>query len=509
MTIKSKYRYFLTLFLVIGHFCIYAQNALIQKADTKYYNFDFYSALRLYKKAASSGVSEYYASVQAANCYKALNQPAEAIQWFNKALKFPGADNTLHLAIAQELKKTNRNNEASAHLNEYFSLRYMLTNRQDFNYDSFIRQIDRDSLSVKIEQTGINTSESEFGPILIDNTLYFSSNRPVRGFAQVKDNRTNLTFYSLYKSRLLSDSIIETPKAMVYKNSQKTNDGSACYDPSTGIFYLTQNRISNTKGRTTLTINTFITDSNIKLDRPLGQLPFAQEQYSIAHPTLSNDGRYLYFASNMPDGYGGWDIYRCEIKNGFYSKPINLGPLINTPGNETFPFIASDDNLYFSSDGHPGKGGLDILIAINYDNEFITVVNPGKPINTESDDFAIAIDSSMKFGYLSSNRAMGMGNDDIYKLIFKAPASYTIVKGDVFTGDETFKEPNVMIRVTDKNGATVLETSTDENGQYLIALKSSESYELILTKRLAGSQSVFLARPDLTNQKIIIANVKF
>ena len=147
-------------------------------------------------------------------------------------------------------------------------------------------------------------------------------------------------------------------------------------------------------------------------------LPFNSDSYQVAHPTLSADEKTLYFASDMPGTKGLSDLYKVDIKeDGSFGTPVNLGSDINTEGRETFPFITSDNELYFASDGHPGLGGLDIFITkLEKDGSFKQVHNVGESANSQYDDFALIINKTSKRGFLTSNRP-GVGNDDIYKFL--------------------------------------------------------------------------------------------
>lgn len=146
------------------------------------------------------------------------------------------------------------------------------------------------------------------------------------------------------------------------------------------------------------------------------ELPFNDNEFSSAHPALSIDEKTLYFASDRPGSVGQSDLYEVKINSdGSFGAPKNLGPAINTEGKETFPFISKDNELYFSSDGHPGLGGLDVFVSKIEGNSFKEVINVGKPINGPMDDFAFMINTKNQNGFFSSNREGGIGYDDIYK----------------------------------------------------------------------------------------------
>ncbi len=198
------------------------------------------------------------------------------------------------------------------------------------------------------------------------------------------------------------------------------------------------------------------------------ELPFNDDEYSVAHPALNADNTRLYFASDMPGSIGKSDIWYVTInKNGSYSNPVNLRSPINTVGADTFPFIAKNDDLYFSSNTHLGKGGLDIFVAKKEEN-YKKIYNLGSPINTIFDDFSLIFKEEDRTGYFSSNRENGIGDDDIYE--FKELTPLIIVCDGVLSG--TIKDENgaiifnANIVLTDNNGKEINRTLSDSNGAF-------------------------------------------
>ena len=192
-------------------------------------------------------------------------------------------------------------------------------------------------------------------------------------------------------------------------------------------------------------------------------LPFNSKDYSVAQPSLSPDGKWLYFVSNMPGGYGETDIYKVEIKaDGSFGSPQNLGPFINTPHKEMFPFV-QDGILYFASEGHYGLGGLDIFKSTITDSGFTELQNLGMPINSNRDDFALIISADGSYGYFSSNRDGGKGDDDIYYFT-KVKDCQQVLMGTVLA--KTGKPiRNVTVKAMGKDGWEV-SAQTDADGFY-------------------------------------------
>ena len=209
------------------------------------------------------------------------------------------------------------------------------------------------------------------------------------------------------------------------------------------------------------------------------ELPFNDDGYSVAHPALSPDEKILYFASDMPGGQGQSDLWRVVIReDGTFSTPENLGPKINTEARETFPFVASDNILYFASDGHPGLGGLDIFATkLDYLRFGGRVLNAGAPINTGQDDFTLIMSGTDRTGYLASNRPGGVGGDDIYPFTEDRPLVFECIQTVTGTVRDRISNETLAgttVRVIDENNQEVSSAITDANGQYEIALDCNQ-----------------------------------
>ena len=212
------------------------------------------------------------------------------------------------------------------------------------------------------------------------------------------------------------------------------------------------------------------------------ELPFNSDEYSVAHPTLNADNTRLYFASDMPGTVGKSDLWYVTIKNdGSYSKPINMKSPINTLGADTFPFIAENDDLYFSSDTHSGKGGLDIFV-VKKEEDYKQVHNLGFPINTVSDDFSLIFNEQSKTGYFSSNRENGVGDDDIYEFKEITPLE-VVCKGNISgTAKDNTGEilGNATVVLIDSTGKEISRMQSNTNGEYSFVI-DCENQNYIVT----------------------------
>ncbi|MCC6818276.1 MAG: PD40 domain-containing protein [Bacteroidia bacterium] len=213
--------------------------------------------------------------------------------------------------------------------------------------------------------------------------------------------------------------------------------------------------------------------------------PIINSESWEAQPSISPDGLTLYFSSNRPGGFGGFDIWMSKFKDGRFQPPTNLGPEINTSGNEQAPFIHYDNNtLYFSSDGHIGAGGWDIFVThMNENGSFGKPLNVGVPINTEKDELGMIVDRFGKFGYLSSERPGGFGGLDIYKFelpVNLKPQAVSYVKGTVFDAD-TKEKLVAKMELTDlSTGKVVANIESMKDGSFFIVLKSNTNYMMTI-----------------------------
>jgi hypothetical protein len=186
----------------------------------------------------------------------------------------------------------------------------------------------------------------------------------------------------------------------------------------------------------------------------------------------------------MPVGYGGMDIYYSERKGGFLSQAINLGPHINTPGNEVFPFIAEDGRLFFASNGHPGLGGMDLFLTLPVQSGFSEPINLGPGLNSSFDDFSFCLTGSGQSGFFASNRNEGNGSDDIYSFEFIRPLLFTEIIGTTINKTTGLGEADVTINVIKGDGTPVASFQSDDNGNFNIHLLRDQVYRFSFRKRL-------------------------
>ncbi len=490
----------LLLFSFLG--LTHSQNKDILAADKLFNQFNYSKAVKKYLKLIEEGKNTYYATNKIAECYTHLQQPEKAIDWYLKAIKFPDFDYHLYYSLSQQLKIVNQYESSQDYMQKYLELSG--SRLHDYNYpiNNYIRLLKEDSTRYEIYNLKINSTSSEFGSCIYSDKLIFSSNRQNRTFVNRDDIRTNQPFFSLYQVQRNSLNELGDPKPFAEKIKSNLNIGPICFNRKLSLMYITKNTQKTKKGKVTLDIFT-TKKTKGKWNKNTERIPLQNSGFSIAHPSLSKNGKRFYFSSDMPGGYGGMDLYVCDNKNGFLSTPENLGSEINTPGNDVFPYIANDGTLYFASDGLQGLGGFDIFFALPTEDSFSYPFNLGYPINTSADDFSLTLMSDMRTGYLTSNREGGKGEDDIYAFRMIKPLSYCLIVGtvvDEITGDAI---NGTQVVIKNSKGLVVYKLTTDPNGGFSIYLKSDKNYSFSCRKKLYKKLDIKFTEAQMLNKKIL------
>ncbi len=280
-------------------------------------------------------------------------------------------------------------------------------------------------------ERNINSSALEFSPAFYENGIVFvSSQLPTK--EKVYEGRNGLKMMSIFLSRRDKEGNLQ--KSTIFSESfiSKVHEGPLTFDITKDNIYFTRNNNDGKNAKYAegfARLKIYTAEKRGKDWSEAVELPFNENTSDACHPSISVNGDKLYFASNRPGGYGGMDLYVSEKVDGKWGKPVNMGPKINTPKNEVFPYIHADGTLFFASDGLPGNGGLDLFYVKTVKTKQELPVNMGAPFNTAGDDFGFIIDADMKNGYFTSNRIGGMGSDDIY--------SFNVHQGEIF---ENLKE---------------------------------------------------------------------
>ncbi len=256
-------------------------------------------------------------------------------------------------------------------------------------------------------ESELNTPFHEYCPTAFANGVVFITSNPAFTIGHDNEDYNSYKFTSTLLARRDTLNQLQKPIAFVADASPRHSYGPLCFDKDIRKAFFTRSHVKGSKQLYMVEMTRQGWSSAVKL-------PFNSSEFDCAHPTISADGKKLYFASNAPNGFGGWDVYVSTYINGEWSNAVNLGPSINTSDNEFFPYISTDNKLYFSSDRKKGCGGLDIYRSEKSDNHWRVPTHLPKPINSSADDFGILINGDKKSGYFTSNRAKSKGEDDIF-----------------------------------------------------------------------------------------------
>ena len=453
---------------------ISAQNKETQIADKFFKKYEFISAAESYLKLVASNNADGYVYRQLGDCYFNIYNTKEAAKWYAKAIA-QKQDSELYYRYAQMLKANGNYVESNKQMQKFAALQPNDSRTKIFNENpNYIPVLLDQQKSFDIKSIDINSDKSDFGAILQDNTIYFTSARNTKSKIY---SWTKEPFLDIYIANLNEDGTISNILQLKELNS-KYHDGSVSISQDGSTMYFTsdsfrensfeKDKASKLKlGKNNIFSAKFI---NGKWDE-ITSLPFNSKDYSSGNPSISKDGKTLYFSSNRPGSVGGVDIWKVAIsETGSYGTPENLGKSVNTEGNESFPFITSDNVLYFSSDAKQGLGAMDVYKIDLTTNS--AAKNLGKPVNSEKDDFAFTINENKNIAFVASNRN---GNDDIFKLIPICNYEVNAIVTNANSG-AILAEANVSI-LDDKNNI-ISSLKSNSKGEVSYTVECEKAYTI-------------------------------
>ncbi len=358
---------------------------------------------------------------------------------------------------------------------------------------------------VKILHWVSNTDAADFGTCYYQNKVVFTSSRSSSNFAK-KSNATGKPYLKMYMAETANNQL-KSPECFDKSLDGDLNDGPASFNGSGSFMAFTRNNTTITSNDRVVNLQIFFRENtNGVWTKPIS-FQLNSKAYSVGHPCLTADGRTMYFTSDMPGGFGGTDIYRISRnENGEWLQAINLGNKINTEGDEMFPFFEENQNrLFFSSNGLFGLGGLDIFIANFSKNQIGSVANAGAPLNSKYDDFALITDNKMNWGYFSSNRIGGSGDDDIYAVdLTQAFNTNKIITGITQTRSGILL-PNVNVALLNAKGEVIDSAITSSTGNYKFNAADNSYFQLVATKTMYKKEQ--LSTNTIGTDKVINVNI--
>lgn len=456
----------------------FAQNQDTKKADQFYNTYQYTEAIKAYSKLAEKNRGDSYVYKQLGNSYYKIFNTKKAAKWYAKAIASKKQDAETYYRYAQTLKSQGKYEEANAQLDIFAKLK---PNDQrakaHLKNPNYIPKLTTDNDAFTVKKLKISERRySDFSPILTNgNILYFVS---TRNPSNKKDERDQ-PYLDIYKSKRSPKGKFSKPEAIKALNTRFhdgpitiSSDGKTAFfarDGHSGYYKKTKDG----KVKVAQQVLYRAQKVNGKWEN-ITSLPLNSSKYSITHPSLSQDGKTLYFASDMPGGLGDTDIWKVSVNGNRYGKPENLGPNVNTAAKEGFPFISENHILYFSSNGKQGLGGLDVFKIDLSKNE--NAKNIGAPVNTNSDDFSFSYNKTQDIAFFASNRD---GSDNLYQ----ATPECHVKAIAVVTDKKTSKAlSGAEVAITDTKGNIIATEQTDNSGKVSFNVQCNTSYEFQISK---------------------------
>lgn len=441
----------------------------LQKANTLYSKHAYAEAIPFYEKARLLEPEDQMIMMKLGDCYRLTNNAIGKMHCYGELVRSGHALPIHYLYYGQALQENGEPEKAK----EFFE-KYTADSRGQELAASFLKSksYSRNADAYNVFPAAFNSMQNDYGAVNFFDAVVFTSSRAKTRWIKRVQGWTAGEYMNLYAVQKGSSAV----QPFMGDLNSKFNDGPISFTKDYNTVYLTRNNVGKQErakdGSYKLKILEAILDQNgfsmVRL------MPFHNKDYNFAHPAVSPDGLQLYFASDMEGGFGGMDIYVSrKDSSGNWGTPVNLGPKVNTPGNEVFPYVAPNDVLYFASNGHDGLGGLDIYETKKVNGEITRIYNMGEPVNSRYDDFSLYLGEDLKSGYIASNRKAGGLDDDVYELQIlrevKRGKDVTLIAKDKHSG-----EPIDSVKLV-INGDTVI---TNEKGEYITSAEDEIEYKI-------------------------------
>ena len=469
------------LMLLLGAAPLCAQSPVERKANRLYENYAYPEAIELYEHIIKRKPDNKTVIRNLADAYRKTNNPDKTEFWTRRVLESGIARNEDYLYLAQALESNGKNEEALRYFEKYDQLMDADQRGERFtgavkNFTGFFAE----SESYKIENLSINTAASDFSPAYYPGGILMVSNGHGKSFPKSLFPWNNEPWLDLFISTGSNDSTLQESKTLSKKLNTKYHEGPMSFHPESNTLAFTRNNFFKGKVHRSsdhiTKLNLFFATQDGDQWKNILPFPHNSKEYSTGHPAFSEDGKRLYFSSDMPGGYGGSDLYVSRFENNSWTKPENLGKAINSEGNELFPFIYKDSLLCFASNGWGGMGGLDIFRSEIKNGVFSPSENMGAPVNSPADDFGLIFNNSGKNGFFSSNRTGGKGSDDLYRFTYKRrPVSIIVVDQD---NVKAIAQAHVQVYLGNE---LILDETADGEGKTTAILRPCTDYKVITT----------------------------
>jgi len=455
----------------------------LEKGDIAFDDMLYDEALYFYEVANEQQPNDPDITRRIAALYRRIGIQISSTEWYKKTIDLGSTEPEDILYYAEGLKSLSQYDEAI----KWYSI-YNQKKPNDTRAISHIRdkeyflELFADSSKYEIKKLKINNSDPVIGLTQLTRDKYLISAINIDQLTDDDDKLSFSSYLDIFEVTVDDEFELNNPKALSANINGKYHDGPVFYSPWDQTIYITRNNIKKNKAVIDKkgSVNTKIYSSKFNNGdwSAVEELSFNNDAFSNAHACVSSDGQAMFFSSNRDGGFGGMDLYVSRKVGDVWGEPSNLGPNVNTEGNEMFPFLSSIGTLYFASDGHAGLGGLDIFFSEEYNGTYLSPLNMGAPINGNSDDFSLLYDDAADRGYFCSNRA-GRGNDDIFFFQFKT-LQQMLLAGNIFTENKSvsLEGENVQMKNLDSN--EISEVKLNAEGEFQFIVKPGENVEISL-----------------------------
>ncbi len=478
-----------------------AQNKDTKEADNLFDRLEYVDAAKAYTKLVEKNKADGYVYKQLADSYYNVFNSQQAVLWYAKAVE-SAQDAETHFRYAQMLKAEGDTKAAAQQMATFAKMQPNDARAKAFkNNPEYTNQLKSQAKQYDILKSDVSSDKADFGAVLTQNNeVFFTS---ARNTSRRENGMNDQPYLDIYKAIRNTDGTLSQATAVAELNTKWHDGPAAITSDGTTIYYGSES------------FNESAYQKNKEKHLKLGQiylykatkteagtwgnskaLPINSKDYSVRNPSISKDGKTLYFSSDMPGGLGGEDIWKVSVDGDTYGTPENAGDNINTEGNESFPSIQDDGILFFSSNGRQGLGGYDVFKQNTITNEKAT--NLGEPVNTQKDDFSFSYNLDKNVGYFSSNRE---GNDDIYQAIAVCGVDATVVVKDAETGKLL---AGASVSFVDQKGKNKGSQESNDMGEAKFGVACNEIANFNATK--SGYQNGTATMPKSKNgaQSIVI-----
>jgi len=495
---------------LMSSLCLTAQDNNTRKADKQFARFQFVKAAESYEKLVEKGEATPYVYKQLAESYYNIFNTQEAEKYYAKALEYSDEPELIY-RYAQMLKANGKYEASNEQMERFASMRPSDDRATAFRKNpNYLPKILEQGKKFNVQNANFNSEQSDFGGIMLNDKLYITSarndNRKTYGWNQ----EPFLDIYTLDKN---SDGSYQSATLVNENINTRYHEGLVSFSPDGKTMYFSRESFFEKDFEKDSLSKTRYSQLYLFKATKLGSdwdsvesLSLNSENYSVKNPAVSPDGNTLYFSSNMPGGYGNYDIYKAPINDdGTIGEPVNLGQKVNTEGQEMFPYVSSKNIIYFSSNGHLGLGGLDVFYTKEIDGKMAPIRNVGIPVNSSADDFAFTIDEVKEEGFVSSNREGGQGSDDIYRFKKLQPLCDVLVTASVIDNDSRNPIEGATVALYDDKGNKMVSKASNADGIAEFIVECEQNTELEVVADGYKSKKMMVSGTNEEENKVQVA----